>query len=127
VAKAYNRREMRTPMLFSTPALGQQNLMTTVHMLNVNAWDIMEDYDLHIYDSARMHFEEEGEQKNGRESHQEWKTRLQQQNYKKKKQKTRRNRRVKEYCLQELTPVVDSRQTTAQVQPYDKPVIKSVL
>jgi hypothetical protein len=68
VARAYNQGRTRTSTPFSTPALGQQNPTTPVHMMNVNAWDITEDYDPHIYDSGRMHFEEEGEQGNGGES-----------------------------------------------------------
>jgi hypothetical protein len=59
---------MRTSTPFSTPALGQQNPMTPVRVMNVNVWDVTEDYDPHIYDSRRMHFEEEGEQGNGGES-----------------------------------------------------------
>jgi hypothetical protein len=69
VARAYNQGRTRTSMPFSTLVLGQQNLTTPVHMMNVNAWDVTEEYDPHIYDSARMHFEEEGEQGNGGESH----------------------------------------------------------
>jgi hypothetical protein len=69
VARAYNQGRARIPTQFNTPAPTQQNLTTPIHMINVNAWDVTEDYDPHIYDSAKMYFEEEGEQGNGEESH----------------------------------------------------------
>ncbi|KAF8231213.1 hypothetical protein L208DRAFT_1378222 [Tricholoma matsutake] len=68
IAKAYNQGRMRVVTSFNMPLPTQSNQMAQIHMMNINAWDITNDYDPHIYNSLRMHFEEEAEQGNGGES-----------------------------------------------------------
>ncbi|KAF8232417.1 hypothetical protein L208DRAFT_1377635 [Tricholoma matsutake] len=68
VAKAYNQGRTRVATLFNTPPPTQPNQMAQIHMMNINAWDITDDYNPHIYNSSRMRFEEKAEHGNGGES-----------------------------------------------------------